>query len=287
VTTFSNWSSDNLVVATVGLNTGLATGVATGTSVITATFGSKTSSATLTVTAALGSAVCTGASCVALGTAGDFVILTKTGIANTPTSAVTGDMGVTPGAASLITGFALVVDATNDFSRSAQVTGKIYAPGYTGGQAGSNGLTPAKMTTAQTDLGLAYTAATAKAAGPCPGAGGNITGSPLAAGVYTCAVNVTIPTNLTLTGTATDVWVFQITGTLTQSSATQVLLTGGALPQNVFWQVSGGVTIGTTALMQGVILSQTTIALQTGASANGRLLAQTAVTLDKNTVTQP
>jgi hypothetical protein len=224
---------------------------------------------------------------VALGTAGDFVILTKTGIANTPTSAVTGDMGVTPGAASLITGFALVVDATNDFSRSAQVTGKIYAPGYTGGQAGSNGLTPAKMTTAQTDLGLAYTAATAKAAGPCPGAGGNITGSALAAGVYTCAVNVTIPTNLTLTGSATDVWVFQITGTLTQSSATQVLLTGGALPQNVFWQVSGGVTIGTTAHMEGVILSQTTIALQTGASANGRLLAQTAVTLDQNTVTQP
>ena len=66
-----------------------------------------------------------------------------------------------------------------------------------------------------------------------------------------------------------------------------MLLTGGALPQNVFWQVSDVVTIGTTAVMRGVILAQTNIAVQTGATVIGRLLAQTAVTLDKSTVTQP
>ena len=134
----------------------------------------------------------------------------------------------------------------------------------------------------------AYTAAAGKPAGPCPGVG--VFGAPLPAlapGVYTCAVNVTIPANFTLNGTATDVWVFQITGTLTQSAATQVILTGGALPKNVFWQVSGVVDIGTTALMQGVILAQTNIAMRTGSRINGRLLAQTAVTLDQATVTVP
>ena len=117
--------------------------------------------------------------------------------------------------------------------------------------------------------------------------GGSFPVTGLPAGVYTCTVGVTIPGNLTLNGTATDVWVFKIAGTLTQSNATQVNLTGGALPKNVFWQVSGTVDIGTTALMQGVILAQTNIAVRTGATIKGRLLAQTAVTLDQSTVTAP
>jgi hypothetical protein len=115
-------------------------------------------------------------------------------------------------------------------------------------------------------------------------------GGPLAAGVYTCAIPaVTIPSgNLTLNGSATDVWVFNITGKLTQISGTQVLLTGGALAQNVFWVVSDVVDIGTTALMQGVILAQTNISVGTSATVKGRLLAQTAVTLGASTtVTQP
>jgi hypothetical protein len=62
---------------------------------------------------------------------------------------------------------------------------------------------------------------------------------------------------------------------------------GGALAKNVFWQVAGTVDIGTTAHLEGIILSQTGIALKTGASMNGRALAQTAVTLDQATVTQP
>jgi hypothetical protein len=74
---------------------------------------------------------------------------------------------------------------------------------------------------------------------------------------------------------------------LAQASATQVLLTGGALAQNVFWQVSGVVTVGTTASMKGIVLAQTNIAVQTGANVSGRLLAQTAVTLDSATVTAP
>jgi hypothetical protein len=83
------------------------------------------------------------------------------------------------------------------------------------------------------------------------------------------------------------VWIFQIAGTLTQASATRVILKGGALSKNIFWQTSGAVAIGTTAHVEGVILAKTMIAMNTGASANGRLLAQTAVSLEKNAVKRP
>jgi hypothetical protein len=72
------------------------------------------------------------------------------------------------------------------------------------------------------------------------------------------------------------------------SSAAQILLAGGALPKNVFWQVAGLVDLGTTgAHLEGVVLCQTSVALQTGASINGRLLAQTAVTLEVSTIVEP
>src|ERR1035438_9596956 len=86
---------------------------------------------------------------------------------------------------------------------------------------------------------------------------------------------------------ANDVWIFQVAGTLTQANATRVTLKGGALPKNIFWQISGAVAIGTTAHFEGVMLAKTRIAMKTSASANGRLLAQTAVTLQENSVTQP
>ena len=98
---------------------------------------------------------------------------------------------------------------------------------------------------------------------------------------------VLISTNVTLSGGSTAVWIFQIAGTLTQASATSVILKGGALPKNIFWQTSGAVAIGTTAQFNGVILAKKMIAMKTGASANGSLLAQTAVTLQKNAVTRP
>jgi hypothetical protein len=83
------------------------------------------------------------------------------------------------------------------------------------------------------------------------------------------------------------VWIFQIAQDLTLSSGTDIVLAGGALPKNVFWQVSGLVDLGTTAHLEGIVLSQTSITLRTGASVNGRLLAQTAVTIDGSTVVQP
>lgn len=241
---------------------------------------------------------CVAAGCVNLGTTANYVILANTAITNTPTSVVTGDMGISPNSAAAVTGFALTVDHTNDFATSAQVTGRIYAPGYTGGQSGSAGTTPAKMVTAQNDKVTAYNDAAGKTAGVGAsnlnlGAGTIAAGTNFVPGTYTWVTpgtaggNVNLNGNITLTGNATDVFIFQIAGILNQANAASVTLVGGALPQNVFWQVAGGAVIGTTAHMEGVVLSKTAITLGTGATVTGRLQAQTAVTLAGNTVTVP
>ncbi len=96
-----------------------------------------------------------------------------------------------------------------------------------------------------------------------------------------------ISTDVTLSGGPNDVWIFQIAGQISQASATRVTLAGGALAKNIFWQAAGSVSIGTTAHFEGVLLGKTLIAVKTGASVSGRLLAQTAVTLQMNAVTQP
>jgi Ice-binding-like len=221
-----------------------------------------------------------GPSPVVLGAAGNYVILAKSQISNVPTSAITGNLGLSPAAASFITGFALTVDASGQFSTSAQVTGNVYAADYAAP-------TPANLTTAIGNMQTAYTDAAGR---PTPDhtelAAGNIGGLTLPPGLYKWSNTVSIPTDVTLTGGPNDVWIFQIAGGVTQASATKVILTGGALAQNVFWQVFGVMDIGTTAHLEGEVLSQTSITLHTGASVNGRLLAQTAVTLASNTVVQ-
>lgn len=116
---------------------------------------------------------------------------------------------------------------------------------------------------------------------------GAIGGMTIAPGLYKWSSGVMISTDVTLAGGPNDVWIFQIAGTLTQASATRVTLTGGAQAKNVFWQVADVVAIGTTAHFEGIVLAKTMIAVKTGASVTGRLLAQTAVTLQMNTVTQP
>lgn len=90
-----------------------------------------------------------------------------------------------------------------------------------------------------------------------------------------------------LTGGPDDVFIFQVAGNIDQAPAKNVTLAGGAQAKNVFWQSAGAVTIGTTAHLEGTVLSKTLIAMNTGASINGRLLAQTAVTLQQNAVTLP
>ena len=72
-----------------------------------------------------------------------------------------------------------------------------------------------------------------------------------------------------------------------QSATIMLILSGGARPENIFWQVAGQTSLGTTSDFKGIILCKTQIVMQTGAVMQGRVPAQTAVTLDANAVTQP
>ena len=118
--------------------------------------------------------------------------------------------------------------------------------------------------------------------------GGEIGGRTLTRGVYKWTTSVTVTAaDATISGSSTDVWIFQSTGFLSVANGKKVILVGGALAKNVFWQVAGGANVGTTGHLEGIVLSKTTGVLQTGASMNGRILAQTAVTFQKATLTQP
>jgi hypothetical protein len=218
-------------------------------------------------------------SVVNLGSAGNYVILAKTAINNNPGSAITGDVGLSPAATSYITGFALT-DATG-YATSTQVTGKIYA-------ADMADPTPINMTTAVSNMITAYNDAAGRPTPDFSELGtGNIGGKTLTAGLYKWTSTVSLPSDVVISGGANDVWIFQISGDLMISSAVNITLTGGAQAKNIFWQVAGQVTVGTTAHVEGVLLSMTGITFQTGSSLNGRALAQTAVILDSNAVTKP
>ncbi len=228
-----------------------------------------------------GATAANGPALVLLGTAGNFVVLAKSGVSTVPGSVITGDVGVSPAAATYLTGFSLTADGTNVFSTSPQVVGKLFAANYAVP-------TPANLTTAIANMAAAYTDAAGR---PTPDflelGTGNIGGETLAPGLYKWTSSITIPTDLTLAGGVNDVWIFQSTGDLSLSAAKNVILSGGAQAKHVFWQIAGHATFGATSHFEGILLTKTDVTLQTGATMNGRLLAQTQVALQKATVTQP
>lgn len=218
-----------------------------------------------------------GPSAVDLGTAANYRILTQSGISSAGTEVITGNLGVSPAAATSITGFGLVLDGSGTFSTSAEVTGQVFAADYAAP-------TPAQLTQAVLDKNTAYTDAMSRSPDVVELNGGNLGGLNLAPGVYFFSTNITIPTNLTLTGSATDKWIFQSTGNLSLAAATQVVLAGGAVASNVVWAVVSAAGLGATSTMRGTILSSTNITFGTGSTLRGRLYAGTAVTLDSTTV---
>ena len=222
-----------------------------------------------------------GPASINLGSASNFAVLSKTGISTTGSTQIVGDIGVSPISATSITGFGLNLSSGSAFSTSPLVSGKVYAPDYAVP-------TPANLTSAIGDMQNAYTDGAGRTNPNATELGaGNLGGLTIAPGFYKWGTGVTIPTDVTLSGSANDVWIFQIAQTLTVSSGVRINLSGGAQANNVFWVVAGQTTLGTTVVFNGNILDQTAIVLNTGAKLNGRALAQTAVTLDSNTVTIP
>jgi hypothetical protein len=244
----------------------------------------------------------TGTATVNLGSilTNNFVVLSSsptTGITDTGShsSAITGNMGLSPGPASAIGVFC------------TEMTGNIYGFDATyvgsgaGGTACFKGLAADNTVVANAvlDMGTAYTNASATitpaatdAAHLNVGAGTLTAGMNFTPGTYTWGTSVNVTGDITLTGGASDVWIFQISGDLSLATAgslpagTHVILSGGAVASNVFWQVAGGtgVTLGTYSTFYGNILTAKQIILQTGAVLHGRALAQTDVVLDANPV---
>lgn len=218
---------------------------------------------------------------VDLGLSGNYAILSKAGITATGTTQIVGNIGVSPIASTAITGFGLVRDRSNRFSTSSLVTGRVYAANYAAP-------TPSMLIASVGDMQIAYIDAAGRKNPRATELGsGNIGGKTLLPGLYKWSSSVTVPTNVILSGNQNAVWIFQIAGNLSLSSGKSIVLIGGALPKNIFWQVAGKTTIGTTADFNGNILCKTAIVLRTGAKLHGRALAQTAVTLDANFIKKP
>lgn len=213
---------------------------------------------------------------IKLGSAGTFALLSKSGITNVYASVIKGDVGASP-----ITGAAIGLSC-------GEIAGGIIYTVDAAGPLPCSVTAATLLTAAVGDMEAAYTDAAGRSRPDFTELGsGEIGGKTLKPGLYKWGTDVKISSNVTLAGGPTAVWIFQIAGGINQASATRVTLAGGALAKNVFWQSAGAVSIGTTAHFEGVVLAKTMVAVKTGATVNGRLLAQTAVTLQKNSVTQP
>ncbi|HXN49670.1 MAG TPA: ice-binding family protein [Bryobacteraceae bacterium] len=197
---------------------------------------------------------------VFLGSAGSYAVLAGTTVTNTGPTIVNGNLGVWPGTA--VTGF---------------------GPGRVNGTEDAGDVAAQH---AQASLNIAYNEAAGRTSVAITQLAGDLTGRTLTPGLYKSTSTLSLAGTLTLHGSG--VYIFQIASGLTVGTGAKVVLSGGATSGNVFWQVGSSATLGTTADFKGTILALTSISLATGATLDGRALAQHgAVTLDTNTVTLP
>ena len=201
------------------------------------------------------------ASAPSLGAAAGFAALGASTVTCTNSSAVTGDVGVSPGTA--ITGF----------DPDCTITGAIHAGDGIAAQAHS-------------DLSTAYNSLKAV---PCEHnlTGADLGGKTLAPGVYCFDSSVGVTGDLTLDGggDTNAVWIFQIGSTITTASNSSVVMAGGGVPCNVFWQVGSSATLGTGTAFQGNVLASASITVVSGSTLVGRALAvNAAVTMDHNDI---
>jgi len=229
---------------------------------------------------------------IPLGAADSFAALAGGGISNVPTSAITGDIGVSPAAGSTITGFSSPLTCP-------EVTGNVFKVDA-GGPACAT-IDVARLTAAKSALTVAYNDARLRT-DPAPATvSGDLGGLTLTPGIYKSTSSLMIGSgNLTLNGPGA--YIFQIASSLTTigcgasvpcATGGNVMLTNGADAGNVYWQVGSAATIGQYTAFEGTILSFSSISINTGARITGRLLSGAqpsgagAVSLISNTVTMP
>ncbi len=228
--------------------------------------------ALLAVTLAVVAAACSGSGIaptqnltaaqapVDLGSAANFAVLAGSTVTNTGPTIINADLGVWPGTA--VTGF-----------NPPAVNGTIHA-----------GDTAAQH--AKASLAIAYNDAAGRTVGVV-GVAGDLGGRTLAPGLYKSTSTLAITGDLTLdaNGDANAVFIFQMGSGLTVATGGRVVLSGGAKAANVFWQVGSSATLGTYSAMKGTIMAYASITIATGATLDGRALAQNAaVTLDSSRI---
>ncbi|MEU4223623.1 ice-binding family protein [Nonomuraea sp. NPDC026600] len=196
--------------------------------------------------AALQSSANAAESQVGLGTAGKFAVLAGTTVTNTGSSIVAGDLGVRPGSA---------------------VTG--LAPGRL---IGARRAADAAALQAQADLAAAYKNARRT---PTKRVSGDLEDRTLVPGIYQSTSSLELDGTVTLDGQGDPdaVFIFQIASTFVTSSASEVVLIGGAQACNVFWQVGSSVTLGANSTFMGTVLALASISVTSGTTVDGRVLA--------------
>lgn len=208
---------------------------------------------------------------VDLGAAAPFTILAGAAITTTGGGIINGDVGASP-----IAGSAISLDPK-------QVNGNIYAVDATG-PFGSI-IDPDYLNTAKGALTAAYNDAAGRTpipSGPflnpgIPGQPGEMGGMTLIPGIYKFTSTAYIRgADLTLTGGPNDVWIFQIAKDLQVGTSVKVILAGGALPRNIFWQVGTSAVIETFAQFKGIILADQSITMKTSSTMDGKALAFSA-----------
>jgi hypothetical protein len=211
---------------------------------------------------------------VDLGSAAHFTVLAGAAVTTTGGGIINGDVGASP-----ITGAAIHLS-------QAQVNGTIYAVDAAG-PAGAV-IDAALLLAAKGDMTKAFNDAAGRTPVPSgpflnPGAG-NIGGMNLVPGLYKFTGTALVTgADVTFTGGPDDVWIFQIEADLQVGSMVHLTLAGGALAQNIFWQVGTSVSIGTFAVFKGTIMADQAIVMNTSSTMDGRALAFTAgVTFNGN-----
>ncbi|GAA4707414.1 ice-binding family protein [Nocardioides conyzicola] len=191
---------------------------------------------------------------VDLGSAASYSVLAGAGVTNTGTATVlAGDLGLSPAGA--IAGF---------------------PPGTTQGVIHDK---DAAAATAQEDRQAAYDAA-ARQTGGTPFAGDQA-GAVFKPGVHTSTAAVTNTGTMTLDadGDSSAVFVFQVGAAFSSAAASKIVVTDGALANNVYWQVVGAVSFGAGAKVVGTFLGAGAISFGEGASIKGRALTPSTVGL--------
>lgn len=194
----------------------------------------------------------------------NFAVLAGAAITSTNATVITGDLGLSPGTS--VGGFPpAILNGVLHINDQIAIQGKL-------------------------DLTAAYNDLAGRTSTDIVTLSGNIGGLTLTPGLYKSTSTLAVSSgDLTFDakGDANAVFIIQIASSLTTTSGRKVILSGGAVASNIYWQVGSSATFGTTSVFKGSVLAMQSITFNTGATLDGRALARNGtITMIGNTITK-